>query len=251
MKQLSLFNNNDSDNEVVNLSVFGEDIKVVDTKEKIEPTLEKQEVSFEVGNYVRTQYDELFKIDGMFQPQKVFVCYEKARNRYAEEYRKAVYKYYERAYAYILNDYGKEVKYYIRQEDVVMQSKFKIDLIFKGDIIKTREYGIQQVKHKEIGKVIEIEEFKNGIRTYVPFTKTYLICGKSLKIMEKDIVSIVSTKSKPTEFLEDGCLVKTRLGKWYTVHKVMSKKVLIKNGNTGKFFFLPFEDIVKVKNNEK
>lgn len=255
MKQLDLFSTasktavemDDSD-----LSVFGNDILIDNETTVREPELKPQEISIKVGQYVRTRQKEIYRIDGISHAQSVFVGYETHKDRKGNPYQKSIYKSRERGYAYVIKG-GKQIKTMICQEDVMAQSPFIIDLVFKGDYIYTINNGIQRIEHKHIGKIIqqEIYEWDKTIQSIkkrlIPYPKTYVICDGKLILHENDIMGLVSQKLDYSRYLEVGSQVRSEYWGWCTVEKVMSGKVMCNSTRTNRPVFLYFDQILDVK----
>lgn len=254
MKQLNLFSaDNSVESNSRDLSVFNGEILVDEEKPDNEPALKPQKITLVKNQYVRTKHSEIYHIDGISHSQKIFTGYETCKDRYGNTYRKSKYETYERAYAYVIKN-GKSVKTLICQEDVVAQSPFVIDLVFKGDYIYTADNGIQRVDHKHIGKTINREVYswdetnKCIIKELRPYPKTYVLCDNGkLLLNECEVLGLVSQKIDYTRFLEVGMKVKCAYWGWCTITKIMSGKVLCTHPRAKRPIFLYFDQIMDVK----
>lgn len=204
-------------------------------------------------NYVRTRDGATYRIEGIGKEQKVYTGVEFKTARNGQRYKQNVFVSRERAYCTKFEN-GKDKRIIIRQEDVIAQSSFLIDLIFKGDYVKTKTHGILHVNHKEIGKVIEYEEFitdgnNDDIKKVKKhMSKTYLLCDKSRKVLyEADLVGLMpELPFDYANYLEDGMEIKCAYWGWVTVRKVMSKKAWCSCNRINQSMFVYFDDIIDV-----
>lgn len=255
MKQLDLFSaasKTAMEVDASDLSIFDNDIIIDDEITVREPELKPQEVTIKVGQYVRTRQQEIYRIDGISHAQSVFVGFETRKDRKGNAYQKDIYKSRERAYAYVIKG-GKQIKTLICQEDILVQSPFIIDLVFKGDYIYTIDNGIQRIEHKHIGKIIQQEIYEwdktiqNMRKRLVSYPKTYVICDGKLILHENDIMGLVSQKLDYSRYLDIGAQVRSEYWGWCTVEKVMSGKVLCSSTRTNRPVFIYFDQILEVK----
>lgn len=226
------------------------------TVQKIEPFLQvcTSPVPLSKGCYVRTKSGETYLIEGMEKSQNVAIGYEFYTSRDGQRYKKKIYEQRERAYCYLYGD-GKMSKHIIRQEDIVKQSPFLIDLIYRGDFVITKDYGMLYVEHKHIGKIIKYEEYKTDERTGRVYknikqkSQTYLLCDNAKKILyEPDLIRLaVEPKFDYSNYLEKGMQIKCHYWGWVKVLKVMHKKALCTCKRSSQPIFVHFEDIEDIK----
>lgn len=241
------------------LSFYGTELFQKEEKKpvkEIEPFLRMSEElpALKKGCYVRMKQGGTYRIEGMEKPQDIVTGYEFRTTYDGERYKKKIYTTRERAYCYVY-DNGKSSKYIIKQEDVVKQSLYLIDLIYKGDFVITRDYGMQYIEHKHVGKVVDYETYETDacsgqVHTVIKQkVQTYLLCDNARKILyEEDLVSIVTKpKFDYAKYLEKGMKIKCGYWGWVEVQAVMHKKILCSSQRSSQPFFVYFDDILDME----
>lgn len=237
--------------ENVQLSLFGKERRIEERhrrKQECEPKLKRKNIQeFHIGWYVRTKNSEIYRVDEILPKWKKVVGYRKGNEIANRNGRIPVIKEVRMIGTYVTDSYMiKELKR-ISEEDIVAQARFMIELVYKGDFVKTKNYGVCHVDKRHDGKIVTEEVFeKSGKRKKQDITSYLLIMGGKQIVKNDNIFGIVSSKLEIERFIEDGSMIKTKNERWYRVEKVMSGKVLIRNSHNGKCFFIPFSDITEV-----
>lgn len=226
------------------------------TVQRIEPFLQvcTSPIPLSKGCYVRTKSGATYLIEGMEKSQNVTIGYEFRTSRDGQRYKKKITAQRERAYCYLYRN-GKMSRHIIRQEDVVKQSPFLIDLIYKGDFVITKDYGMLYVEHKHVGKVMEYEEYRMDEETGRIYkiikqkSQTYLLCDNAKKILyESDLIRLaVNPSFDYSNYLEKGMHIKCHYWGWVEVSEVMHEKALCTCKRTSQPFFVHFKDILDIE----
>lgn len=204
-------------------------------------------LNLKVNNYVRLRNNTTHYITEIIKPQAVYEGFEYKKNRFGERYKKDIFVMRERAECYEYID-GKDKRIIIRQEDVVAQSLFLIDLIFKNDYIRTKKCGILIVDHKEIGKKIKIEQYTNekvAKKIYKDISTTYVITKpKKRMLYEDDILGLYQDNYQFLHnYLDEGMQINCENIGWATVLKVFHNKVWCEKNSTKNRYFVYFNQI--------
>lgn len=195
---------------------------------------EKNNDILKVGYYARMKNGDVYRIDGIAAPKKIY-RYTKKRAYQGRIFYEKQYDLERTFFSHIISE-NRKVKVVLDVEDVLFQRRRMIDCVREKDYIYTRSYGVLAVLQVFPGKVKKQEYFRNGKRVFEHRSTTCLQgygVKNCYKIDEQELLGVVRSQKNMMRCVEEGDRVFDRWHGWGVVKRKLHSFLFCENEKGG------------------